>query len=98
MRHLGLGVGHKKGAHGNDDDESMEVDFLDIGVHHTPELNDYDSEHEINGTQDRDEEEDEEEDSEEEGDLDDEETGGDDEEQEGVGSEDELEDNGYDEL
>jgi hypothetical protein len=102
MRHLGLGVGHKRENHGSDDDQSVEVDSLDFRVHLTPEPdNNYDSEPEIDGNEEnRGNEEDQEEDSEEEEEgASDEETGGDNEEHdcESEGSEDE-EDNGYDEL
>ena len=96
MRHLGLGVGHKRDE---PDGEPMEVDPL--GVHNTPdehpdEQDDYDSEPEIdrNTACQGEEEEQEGDDSEEEDDLD-----GDDDE-DGPGSENELEDEdfGYDEL
>lgn len=93
MRHLGLGVGHKRDEH---DGEPMEVDPLDLGVHNAPdERADYDSEPEIdrNTACEGEEEEQEEDDSEEEDDLD----GGD--EEHGPGSENELEEDlGYDEL
>ncbi len=90
MRHLGLGVGHKRDEH---DGELMEVDPLDLRVHNAPnrpnEQANYDSEPEIDrntACQDR-------EDSEEEDDLD-----GNDEEH-GPGSENELEEDlGYDGL
>jgi hypothetical protein len=94
MRHLGLGVGHKRDEH---DGELMEVDPLDLGVHNAPdrpdERADYDSEPEIDrNTACQDEEEEQEGDDSEEDDLDD------DDEEHG-GSEDELEEDlGYDEL
>ena len=78
MRHLGLGVGHKRDEH---DGEPMEVDPLNLRVHNAPDRPDeranYNSEPEIDrntACQDR-EEEQEGEDSKEEDDLD-----GDDEE------------------
>jgi len=88
MRHLGLGVGHKRDEH---DGEPMEVDPLDLGVHNAPhpdEGADYDSEPEGNTAFQDEEEEQEGDDSEE-------------EEQEGDDSEEEddlEEDLGYDEL
>lgn len=99
MRHLGLAVGHMRDIHGNDNDQSVEVNF---GVQPAPdsELGGYNSEPEIDGNEENgDNEEDQEEDSEEEDNTDDEETGRDDEEHEGSEARDEEDsDNGYDEL
>ena len=98
MRHLGLGVGHKRDER---DGEPMEVDPLDLGVHNIPnhpasdERADYDSEPEIDrNTACQDEEEEQEgDDSEEEDGLDSE------DEEHGPRSENELEEDlGYDEL
>lgn len=103
MRHLGLGVGHKRDEHGNDGDQSksMEVDSFDLGLQPTaPELHDHDSsEYEINRNEESvgDDQEDQEEDGEEDDLADDEEIGSDNEEQEGSEDED-SEDSGYDEL
>lgn len=96
MRHLGLGVGHERDKRGNNDAQSVELDF---GVQPTPELDDYDSEPEIDrndkGGVEEDQEEDSGNDSEENADAEDEETGGDDEEH----SEDsDNGDTGYDKL
>jgi hypothetical protein len=88
MRHLGLGVGHKRDEH---DGEPMEVDPLDLGVPNVPDHTDEQDDYSERNTACQDEDEEQEgDDSEEEDDLDDE---------DGPGSENELEEDfGYDEL